>query len=183
VLNPKPIKTTGAFNLFENILIIGIEPPSLTNTVFLPNAFSIPLEAALVTFESKGVKDGGAPCKKVIFTFTDLGATLLINLLNCFTTLFGFWLGTSLMLTFAEAFEGIIVFAPSPVNPEMIPLQSREGLIQVLSIAEKPFSPCNSFTLISLANFFYEKFRDLMLSFFLNCSIIAKLDFICLINR
>ena len=66
--------------------------------------------------------------------------------------LFQFWPGTNLIEIFAKALLGKTVLAPSSVYPPHIPLTSNAGLIDCLSIVEKPTSPCSLLSPIESLN-------------------------------
>ena len=61
----------------------------------------------------------------------------------------GSWLATSRVDTFACAWAGMIVFAPSPWNPPQIPFTSRVGRVARRSSVVQPASPTSSDTGIS----------------------------------
>ena len=79
---------------------------------------------------------GFPPCMRVTVSSTDLGAVFSTYASKSAAILSGSWFGTRRMLTFAIAFAGMTVFAPSPVKPASRPLTSNVGRAHTRSSVE-----------------------------------------------
>src|SRR2546426_1003658 len=141
---PMPVRMTGA-PLLPSAGTTGIEPPARAGTVPRPttsrNAWSSSLNAGCVTFTVAG----SAPCRNLTLARTGLGANRRTAAASWRSTALSFWSGTRRRLTFAVASAGITVFAPSPVNPPVIPWISKVGRAQRRSSTEYALSPVSAF--------------------------------------
>src|SRR6266542_3696763 len=94
---------------------IGIEPPSPTVTAFLPHSAPSAARVLMSVGLSNGSWIGGARPKLANSTLASAGSRLRTNLRKPSRTFLGSWVPTSRNDTFAVAWPGITVLAPSPV--------------------------------------------------------------------
>src|SRR5207248_1864797 len=131
--SPTPKSTDGSPSSSWNVETTGIDPPSRVNTGALPNPRSMARPAACTNGLSNDVIHGLPPCMRVKVSSTAFGVIFRTQVSNKPAILSGSWFGTSRMLIFAMATAGRTVFAPSPVNPDSMPLTSSVGRAQVRS--------------------------------------------------
>ena len=118
---PKPIITLGIFSTSWKSVTIGIEPPERMKTVSFLKVSCSASVAALMYLLSVPTTQAGPLLYTLILVSMPFGVCFFTKAGYFLRMSSGSWLGTRRMETFAVAFAGITVLAPSATKPPGMP--------------------------------------------------------------